>query len=51
MASVNTNIGQLVAQNNMSNKLEDEQAMERLSSGLDLIQLQMMLLVCQFLRE
>ena len=37
MASVNTNIGALVAQNNMSKQTREmEQAMERLSSGLRL---------------
>ena len=37
MASVNTNIGAMVAQNNMSKQTREmEQAMERLSSGLRL---------------
>ena len=37
MASVNTNIGALVASNNMSKQAREmEQAMERLSSGLRL---------------
>ena len=37
MASVNTNVGAMVAQNNMSKQTREmEQAMERLSSGLRL---------------
>ena len=37
MASVNTNIGAIVASNNMSKQAREmEQAMERLSSGLRL---------------